>query len=47
MAAPRRGEQLRSCLDASAARQYLGWEAWTPLDEGIERTVQWWKTTEE
>ena len=47
MAAPRRGEQLRSCLDASAARQYLGWEAWTPLDEGIERTVEWWKTTEE
>jgi len=44
MAAPRRGEQLRSCLDATAARQYLGWEAWTPLHEGIETTVRWWRT---
>lgn len=46
MAASRRGEQLRSCLDATAARQYLQWEAWTPLHEGLDRTVQWWRTTD-
>jgi UDP-glucose 4-epimerase len=45
MAAPRRGEQLRSCLDASAAREHLGWEAWTSLPEGLARTVQWWRET--
>lgn len=42
----RPGEQLRSCLDASAAREHLGWEAWTPLPDGITRTVQWWKSQE-
>lgn len=45
MAASRRGEQLRSCLDPSEARTHLGWEAWTPLRDGIAQTVQWWKTT--
>jgi len=43
MAAPRRGEQLRSCLDASAAREHLGWEAWTPLHEGLAATVDWFR----
>ena len=43
MAAPRRGEQLRSCLDATAARERLGWEAWTPLEEGLALTVDWFK----
>jgi len=43
MAAPRKGEQLRSCLDSSAAREHLGWQAWTPLAEGLERTVEWMK----
>lgn len=46
MAAPRRGEQLRSCLDPSRALEHLGWEAWTPLHEGIAQTVQWWRTHE-
>ena len=46
MAAGRRGEQLRSCLDASAALAHLGWEAWTPLQEGIQQTVDWWRFTE-
>jgi UDP-glucose 4-epimerase len=44
MAAGRKGEQLRSCLDASAALEHLGWEAWTPLDEGIAATVEWWRS---
>lgn len=43
MAAPRKGEQLRSCLDASAARAHLGWEPWTSLGEGLENTVTWMK----
>ncbi len=43
MAAGRRGEQLRSCLDATAARAHLGWEAWTPMHEGIAETVRWWR----
>lgn len=45
MAAARRGEQLRSCLDASAARRHLGWEPWTPLPDGLSRTVDWWRKT--
>ncbi len=43
MAAARHGEQLRSCLDASAAQKHLGWEAWTPIEEGIAQTVAWFK----
>ncbi len=43
MAAPRRGEQLRSCLDATEARKHLGWEAWTPLEEGLALTVEWFR----
>lgn len=46
MAAPRRGEQLRSCLDATEARKHLGWEAWTPLYEGIEQTVSWFRRSQ-
>ncbi|MDJ0791038.1 MAG: GDP-mannose 4,6-dehydratase [Acidimicrobiia bacterium] len=46
MAAARMGEQLRSCLDASAALQHLGWEAWTPLSQGIDETVAWWRATQ-
>jgi UDP-glucose 4-epimerase len=36
----RPGEILRSCLDARAAREALGWEADTALAEGLERTLQ-------
>jgi UDP-glucose 4-epimerase len=46
MAAARRGEQLRSCLDARAAQEHLGWEAWTPLARGIDETVAWFRGTE-
>lgn len=41
MAAAKRGEQLRSCLDSSAAQAHLGWEPWTSLEEGIAKTVEW------
>jgi UDP-glucose 4-epimerase len=35
----RAGEVLRSCLDPSAARRRLGWQATTPLEAGLERTL--------
>lgn len=40
----RPGEQRRSCLDPAAAQRHLGWEAWTPLDEGLRRTVEWFRS---
>ncbi len=46
MAAPRKGEQMRSCLDPSLARKVLGWEAWTPLADGIEQTIAWFRSRE-
>ena len=36
---PRRG------LDASRARELLGWEARMPLRDGLERTVAWYRST--
>lgn len=44
MAAAKRGEQLRSSLDSTLALEHLGWEAWTSLEEGIERTVAWFRS---
>jgi GDP-L-fucose synthase len=35
--------QPRRRLDTSRAKQLLGWEAQTPLHEGIERTVAWYR----
>lgn len=37
------GEQRRSLLDASRAKSLLGWSATTPLDEGLTRTVAWFR----
>ena len=36
----RPGEIRRSCLDASAARDVLGWEPATSLDDGLQRTLR-------
>jgi GDP-L-fucose synthase len=36
--------QPRRSLDASRARELLGWEARTPLREGLERTVAWYRS---
>jgi GDP-L-fucose synthase len=38
--------QPRRALDASRARELLGWEARTPLREGLERTVAWYRSTQ-
>jgi UDP-glucose 4-epimerase len=36
----RPGEIRRSCLDASAAREALGWAPVTSLDDGLQRTMR-------
>jgi UDP-glucose 4-epimerase len=37
------GEQQRSVIDYSRARQSLGWEPLTPLEQGLERTVNYFR----
>jgi len=39
----RAGHDLRYSLDCSKAQNDLGWEAKVNFDEGIERTVSWYK----
>ena len=34
------GDLARSVIDATAAKAHLGWEAWTPLEVGIAKTVE-------
>jgi nucleoside-diphosphate-sugar epimerase len=36
--------QPRRRLDASRARELFGWEATTPLGEGIRKTVDWFRS---
>ncbi|MPZ15758.1 MAG: NAD-dependent epimerase/dehydratase family protein [Chloroflexi bacterium] len=40
---PRPGEVFRIALDASRARSDLGWEPATPLDDGLQATVDWFR----
>jgi GDP-L-fucose synthase len=35
--------QPRRSLDVSRAREYFGFEARVPFDEGIRKTVEWWE----
>ncbi|MDP8959496.1 MAG: GDP-mannose 4,6-dehydratase [Actinomycetota bacterium] len=37
------GDVQRSVVDASAARQHLGWEPWTSLEKGLAETVHWFR----
>jgi UDP-glucose 4-epimerase len=37
--AARIGELARSALNPALAEMYLGWKPWTPLDEGLTRTI--------
>jgi UDP-glucose 4-epimerase len=37
------GEQRRSVLDASRAQHLLGWKATTPLDDGLKKTVEYFR----
>jgi UDP-glucose 4-epimerase len=43
-AAARPGDVLRSAIDPARARKVLGWEPWTPFSEGLEHTVEWFRT---
>ena len=36
--------QPRRCLDTSRAARLLGWRAVTPLDDGLRRTVEWFRS---
>ena len=35
--------QPRRCLDTTRAKQAFGFEATTRLEDGIRKTVAWWK----
>ena len=37
------GEQLRSCVDPSAAARALGWRPQVALEEGLSRTLAWFR----
>jgi UDP-glucose 4-epimerase len=39
------GDARSSALDASAARAGLGWEPWTRIEDGVQATVDWLRTT--
>src|SRR5437763_915178 len=43
-APPRAGELERSALDAGRAAIHLGWKPWTSLEEGLQRTLDWFRT---
>jgi nucleoside-diphosphate-sugar epimerase len=36
--------QPRRCLDTSRAKSILGWQAKTDLDDGLRRTIAWWRS---
>lgn len=44
MAAGRPGEQRGSCLDITLARQRLGWTPQVTLDDGLPRTVEFFRS---
>jgi len=35
--------QPRRCLDVTRAKRLLGWEATTALDDGLKRTIEWYR----
>jgi UDP-glucose 4-epimerase len=39
----RAGELLRSSLDPGRAAIHLGWKPWTALDDGLLRTIDWFR----
>ncbi len=38
---PRPGDPLLLFADSTKAKQHLGWEAQTTLDEGLQKTIEW------
>jgi UDP-glucose 4-epimerase len=39
----RAGELARSSLDPGRAEIHLGWKPWTELDDGVARTLEWFR----
>jgi GDP-L-fucose synthase len=39
--------QPRRCLDVTRARELFGFQARIPFDEGLQRTIDWWRQTGE
>ena len=37
--------QPRRCLDTTLAKERLGWTAKVTLEEGMRRTIDWWRAT--
>ncbi len=37
--------QPRRCLDVTRASERLGWKATVPFEEGLKRTIAWWRAT--
>lgn len=37
------GDVYRNVVDPSKAKSVLGWEAWTSLEDGLRRTVEWYR----
>ena len=44
-APPRKGDVRKSILDCSKAKEILGWEPEVSLEEGLRRTVEYFKTS--
>ena len=42
---PRVGDVRHSLADISIARRLLGYESKVDLREGLQRTIEWWKTS--
>jgi UDP-glucose 4-epimerase len=42
-AMPRPGELQRSALDPARAANHLGWKPWTALEDGLRRTIAWFR----
>jgi UDP-glucose 4-epimerase len=40
----RPGEQRRSVLDAARAKTLLGWAPWTALDDGLKKTIDYFRS---
>lgn len=40
---PRAGDVRRNVIDSARAKKALGWEAWTALESGLRKTVEWYR----
>jgi UDP-glucose 4-epimerase len=39
----RTGEVRRNLVDPSKAKRSIGWEPWTSLEDGLRKTVEWYR----